>query len=90
MLHNICIDRWVIENPVVKFSANGERVWPNPEEHDNVHDASPEDDEIIERLHNNYVDAKRVSTDNSIKRKLTQDIYDAGIRTRIYTEFHQI
>ena len=90
MLHNICIDRWVIENPVVKFSANGERVWPNPEEHDNVHDASPEDDEIIERLHNNYVDAKRVSTDNSIKRKLTQDIYDAGIRTRIDTEFHQI
>ena len=26
MLHNICVDRWVIENPVVNLGANGERA----------------------------------------------------------------
>ena len=75
---------------MINFNSNGERAWPNPEEHDDIYDANPEDDEILERLHNNYVDARRVSTDNSVKRKLTQDIYDAGIRTRIDTEFHPI
>lgn len=90
MLHNICVDRWKKNNPMRAYGSNGERQWPEPEKHDEVEYADPTDSEIMERLHNEYTDARRVSTDNTIKKKLMNDIYDAGIRMRNDTEFHQI
>jgi hypothetical protein len=56
MLHNICVDRWVINNPS-RFG-RGLQHWPEAAPQWGTDDLSPADDEIIERLHNNYVTAK--------------------------------
>ena len=51
---------------------------------------SPSDKEVIDRLHNNYSSYRQRSADNSVKDKLTQDIFDAGIRMRNDTDYHPI
>ena len=89
MLHNICVDRWLLKHPRIHV-VNGEVAYPNVLEHWELDDMNPTDNEVIDRLHNNYSEAKRRSADNSVKDKLMQDIFDAGIRMRNDTEFHPI
>ena len=88
ILHNICVDRSVKNNPVLQYDNKGNRHWAESAEHDCVFDADPQDAEIMERLHNVYSESRRASSDNSVKKKLMSDIYDAGIRMRNDTEFH--
>lgn len=59
-------------------------------QHERDINCSLEDDNIIERLHNEYSDAVRVSSDNLIKKKLMEDIYNGGFRVTTEREFHQI
>ena len=88
MLHNICVDRWLLNNPR-NFHKN-RRVWPDVPDQMHVDDPMPEDEAIINRMHNSYIHARAVSQNNSIRNKLLQDIYDAGIVATSDTEFHQI
>ena len=88
MLHNVCADRWLLNNPR-KFHRN-RRVWPDVPDQMHVDDPMPEDEAIINRMHNSYIHARAVSQNNSIRNKLLQDIYDAGIVATSDTEFHQI
>ena len=75
-------------NPVLQYDNKGDRHGPESAEHDCVFDADPQDVEIMERLHNVYPESRRASSDNSVKKKLMDDICDAGIRMRNDTEFH--
>lgn len=51
---------------------------------------SPSDKEVIDRLHNSYVSYRQRAADSSVKDKLSDDIFDAGIRMRNDTEYHPI
>ena len=88
MLHNVCADRWLLNNPR-KFHKN-RRVWPDVPDQMHIDDPMPEDEAIMNRMHNNYIHARAISHDNSIRNHLLQDIYDAGIVATSDTEFHQL
>ena len=53
MLHNICVDRWLLSKP--RFYVNQVRQWPDVPEQELVEDPMPGDEAIIERLPNNYL-----------------------------------
>ena len=88
MLHNICVDRWLLKNP--RLFVNNTRVWPDVPNQYAVDDPMPRDEAVIGRLHNNYAVARTSSHDNSLRTQLTQDIFDAGIATFCNTEYHNI
>lgn len=88
MLHNICVDRWVLNNPV-KFG-KGLQLWPDAPNPWGTDDLSPADDEIIERLHNNSAEAKVRCAESPLRALLMEEIYDAGLRTGTDTDFNQI
>ena len=89
MLHNICVDRWLKKHPRIHFTS-GELDYPDVLEHYDLDDMSPSDKEVIDRLHNSYVPYRQRAADNSVKDKLSDDIFDAGIRMRNDTEYHPI
>lgn len=88
MLHNICVDSWLRKNPV-RVMKEGQ-MWPDEAGSWGEEDSCPEDDEIIERLHNNYAEEKVKSADHSIRNLLKQHIYDSGFRAAQDTSFHPI
>ena len=88
MLHNICVDRWLIKNPV-RLKKEG-RMWPDEPGSWGEEDTCPDDEEIIERLHNNYSDEKARSSDNSIRNLLKEHIFESGLRAGQDTSFHTI
>jgi DDE superfamily endonuclease len=88
MLHNICVDRWVINNPS-RFG-RGLQHWPEAPPQWGTDDLSPADDEIIERLHNNYVTAKARSSDCSARDQLMEEIYELGLSAVRDTEFNPV
>ena len=90
MLHNICVDRWLLTNRCTYCKFKKKIVLPEVPEHYQVDQLNPCDDEVIERMHNNYLSAREKSRDNSLKVSITNHIYDAGIRTHSSTEFHDI
>ena len=87
MLHNICVDRWLLSNP--RSYVNRVRQWPDVPGQEFVDDPMPEDDAIIERLHNNYIHSRALSAENSVRMRL-EDIFNAGIVATSDTEFHQL
>jgi hypothetical protein len=87
MLHNVCVSRWVSEGRCVNRS--GQQCLEVPPQV-RVEDGMPSESAVMERLHNNYVDARRRSADSSCRNTLMEDIYDAGIRMYSDTEFHQL
>lgn len=92
MLHNVCVDRWLLNNRS-GYEGGHEREHlklSDVPDQVGVDDPMPADDEILSRLLNDYVVAVRASSDNSLRMKLTDDIYDAGIVTHVDTEFHQM
>ena len=88
MLHNICVDRWLFNH--LRSYVNNRRIWPDVPDQIAVDDPMPADDAIISRLHNNYVNAKMTSSNNSTRMQLLQDIYDAGNIATSDTEFHEL
>ena len=50
----------------------------------------PDDDAILNRLQNNYANAKLTSSDNSVRSELLEDIHNAGIVATSDTEFHEL
>lgn len=88
MLHNICVDRWLLNNS--SRYENSKLVLPDVPEQIGVDDPMPGDDEILRRLLNDYAATVRTSSDNSLRMKLADDIYDAGIVTHVDTEFHSM
>ena len=88
MLHNICVDRWLLSKP--RFYVNQVRQWPDVPEQELVEDSMPGDEAIIERLHNNYLTFRAQSAENSIRMQLVEDIFNAGIVASSDTEFHQL
>ena len=68
ILHNICVDGWVKNNPLLQYDNKGNRHWPESAEHDCVFDADPQDVEIMERLRNVYSETRRASSDNCVKK----------------------
>jgi hypothetical protein len=90
MLHNICVDRWLLTNRCTYCKFKKKNVLPEVPEHYQDDQLNPCDDEVIERMHNNYLSAREKSRDNSLKVNITNHIYDAGIRTHSNIEFHDI
>ena len=88
MLHNICVDRWLLNHP--RSYVNKRRIWPDVPDQIAVDDPMPDDDSIIGRLHNNYANARFTSSDNSVRSQLLEDIYDAGIIATSDTEFNEL
>lgn len=88
MLHNICVDRWLLSKP--RFYVNHFRQWPDVPEQDLVEDPMPGDEAIIERLPNNYLIYRAQSAENSIRTQLVENILNAGIVASSDTEFHQL
>jgi DDE superfamily endonuclease len=88
MLHNICVDRWLLSKP--RSYVNKVRQWPDVPGQEFVEDPMPEDESIIERLHNNYTCSRALSVDNSLRMQLLEDIFNAGIVATSDTEFHQL
>ena len=76
MLHNICVDRWLRLNPV-RYKKDGQ-MWPDEAGEWGGDDLSPDDEEILARLHNNYVEER--SVENSLRNLLMENIYDSGLR----------
>jgi hypothetical protein len=88
MLHNICVDRWIINNPS-RFG-RGLQHWPEAPSQWGTDDLSPADDEIIERLHNNYVTARARSADSFARDQLMEEIYELGLGAVRDTEFNPV
>lgn len=88
ILHNVCVDRWILNNPRNHYK--NRRLWPDVPDQIHVDDPMPGDEAIIGRLHNNYINARLSSSDNSVRMQLLEDIYDAGIVASSDTEFHQL
>lgn len=88
MLHNVCVDRWLLSKP--RCYVNKIRQWPDVPEQESVEDPMPGDDSIIERLHNTYIHARALTADNSLRMQLLEDIFNAGIVASSDTEFHQL
>ena len=63
---------------------------PEELEYYELDDISPSDKEVLDRLHNNCSSYRQRSADNSVKDKLMEDIFDAGIRMKNDTEYHPI
>ena len=85
MLHNICVDRWKVNNPI-KYGDKGQR-WPDDvPESMTGDDIFPDENEIIRRLHNNYAIHRRRNADQGLRQCITEDIYDAGLRANCDTE----
>ena len=84
MLHNICVDRWLLSKP--RSYVNKVHQWPDVPGQDPM----PEDESIIERLHNNYTCLKALYADNLLRMQLLEDIFNAGIVATSDTEFHQL
>ena len=77
MLHNICVDRWKINNPI-KYGDRGQR-WPDDVPESITGDAIfLEEKEIIKRLHNNYIVERKRNVDQD-KRKEERKIPDTGL-----------
>ena len=75
MLHNVCVDRWVLQHGPMR------RRFPDkPPDHIYVDDASPGDDSVMERMHYNYVDVRRRSQNDTFKYTIMEDIFRAGLR----------
>ena len=86
MLHNICVDRWVINNPS-RFG-RGSQLWPEAPPQRGNDDLSPADDEIIERLHNNYVSARARGAGSPARDQLMEEIYELGLGAARDTPFN--
>ena len=86
MLHNICVDRWLINRARNRHVGD----FDTPSQVDLDDELSPSDQAIIDRLHNDHSFQKKRAADCSLRTTLMQDIYDAGIRTTCDTEFNQI
>lgn len=86
MLHNICVNRWLRKNPI-RFRREGQ-VWPDEDGRWGDDDLCPDDDAIIQRLHNNYEQERARSGDNSIRNTLLANIYKSGLRAGEDTSFH--
>lgn len=84
MLHNVCVDRWLRLNPV-RYKKEGQ-MWPDEAGDWGDDDLSPDDDEIIARLHNTHVEER--SVESSIRKLLMEDIYESGLRAGQDTDFH--
>ena len=61
-------------------------MWPDEAGDWGDDDLSPDDDEIIARLHNTYVEER--SVESSIRKLLMEDIYESGLRAGQDTDFH--
>lgn len=60
-------------------------MWPDEAGDWGDDDLSPDDDEIIARLHNTYVEER--SVESSIRKLLMEDIYESGLRAGQDTDF---
>jgi hypothetical protein len=88
MLHNICVDRWLLKHP--RPYVNDKRSWPDVPDQIGVEDPMPEDEEILRRMHNKYTHARSASAISSVREHLTEEIFRAGICTNTHTEFHSM
>ena len=88
MLHNVCVDRWLLNNP--RCYINNVRQWPDVPGQESVDDLMPEDDAIIARLHNNYVISRLVLAEKSVRMQLLEEIFNAGVVATSDTEFNQL
>lgn len=88
MLHNICIDRWLPNNP--RCYINNIRQWLDVPGQESVDDPMPEDEAIIARLHNNCIISRLVSADRSLRMPSVEDISNGGIVATSDTEFHPL
>jgi hypothetical protein len=61
-------------------------MWPDEAGEWGEDDLSPDDEEILARLHNNYVAERNV--ENSLRNLLMENIYDSGLRAGQDTGFH--
>ena len=88
MLHNICVDRWLLSRP--RCCVNKVRQWPVVPGQEFVEDPMPEDEAIMERLHKKYIHSSARSAENSVRMQLVEDIFNACIVATPDTEFHQL
>jgi hypothetical protein len=84
MLHNVCVDRFVATYGHMRSA--DKQVIP---QHDRVEEDMPEQDEIIERMHNNYVSNAVMSVVSEARNDIMHAIYDANIRTTVDTGYHE-
>ena len=85
MLHNICVDRWKIINPI-KYDDRGQR-WPDDVPDSITGDSIfPEEKEIVKRLHDHYIVERKRNVNQGLRSCITEDIYDAGLRANRDTE----
>lgn len=86
MLHNTCVDRWVINNPS-RFGRDSQ-LWPEAPPQRGNDDLSPADDEIIERLYNNYVSVRARGAGSPARDQLMEEIYELGLGAARDTPFN--
>ena len=75
-LHNICIERWKIENPT-KTNPTDLEV---PDYYDLPDGLAVLDKEVVDRLENKYPGAPKRSKQNKIRLGYCDSIYDHGVR----------
>ena len=75
-LHNICIERWKIENPT-KTNPTDLEV---PDHYDLPDELAVVDKEVVDRLENKYPGAPKRSKQNKIRLGYCDSIYDHGVR----------
>ena len=84
-LHNVCVDRWVIQHGYMR------RRFPDePPDHIYVYDASPSNDSVMKRMHNNYVDERRRSQNDIFNYTSIEDIFRAGLRMNNDMRFRNV
>jgi hypothetical protein len=84
MLHNVCVKRWV------RNRGPQRQEFPHVPAHIYVDEDAPNDNSVMERMHNSYIDAKRASATSSIRKDIMEHIHSVGIQTMSDTEYHII
>ena len=77
-LHNICVDRWMINDSVGSMAGAGD-VEDIPL-HDGIDNCRPTDAEVANRLHNKYSETSSTANFSDLRNVMAQNIWDMGLR----------
>lgn len=77
-LHNICVDRWMINASVGSMAGAGD-VEDIPL-HDGIDNCRPTDAEVANRLHNKYSETSSTANFSDLRNVMAQNIWDTGLR----------
>jgi hypothetical protein len=78
-LHNLCVDRWMINGRRGTLTGNSDLVEDIPM-HDGIENNRPTDEEVATRLQNRYNEIGIRSAVNDCRVSMMEDVWQTGLR----------